>query len=103
LAIDNPTMPLYEFQCATCGARDEVFTRSFTSDVKTPGCPAAGRQKGHEMRRVLSKFAQHKTLADQVAEAEARWGKEVDAAMGPEPDVGRMAKRYERLAADLPE
>ncbi len=96
-------MPLYEFQCAKCGAREEVFTRSFTSDVKTPGCPAAGRQRGHEMRRVLSKFAQHKTLVDQIADAEARWGKEVDAAMGPEPDVGRMAKRYEQLAADLPE
>ncbi len=96
-------MPLYEFLCAKCGAHEEVFIRSFTHDVKTPACPAAGRQKGHEMRRVVSKFAQHKTMVDQLAEAEAKWGKEVDAAMGPEPDVGRMAKRYERLAADLPD
>ncbi len=96
-------MPLYEFQCATCGAREEVFTRSFTSDVKTPGCPAAPKQETHEMRRVVSKFAQHKTVVDQLADAEAKWGKEVNAAMGPEPDVGRMARRYESLAKDLPE
>ncbi|MEX0782016.1 MAG: zinc ribbon domain-containing protein [Dehalococcoidia bacterium] len=96
-------MPLYEFLCPKCGSQQEVFTRSFTADVQTPKCPDAGRQEGHEMRRIVSKFAQHKTVVDQLAEAEAKWGKEVDAAMGPEPDVGRMAKRYERLAADLPE
>ena len=96
-------MPLYEFLCPKCGAHEEVFTRSFTADVTTPVCPSAGKQKGHEMRRIVSKFAQHKTVADQVAEAEAKWGKEVDAAMGAEPDVGRMARRYESLAKGLPE
>lgn len=96
-------MPLYEFLCATCGARDEVFTRSFSSDVKVPACPAAPKAKDHQMRRVVSKFAQHRTVADQLVEAEAKWGKEVNAAMGPEPDVGRMARRYESLAKGLPE
>jgi len=96
-------MPLYEFQCAKCGARAEIFTRSFTSEVPTPKCPAAQGQRGHEMRRIVSKFAQHKTVQDQLAEAEAKFGKEVDAAMGPEPDVGRFAKRYEQLAKGLPE
>jgi hypothetical protein len=42
-------------------------------------------------------------MADQLAEAEAKFGQEVDAAMGPEPDVGRLARRYESLAKDLPE
>lgn len=37
-----------------------------------------------------------------MAEAEAKFGKEVDAAMGPGPDVGRMARRYEKLSKDLP-
>lgn len=95
-------MPLYEFQCAKCGAREEVFTRSFTSDVSVPACPAAEKQRGHEMRRVVSKFAQHKTVKDQLEEAEAKYGKEVEAAMGPEPDVGRYAQRYEKLAKALP-
>jgi hypothetical protein len=54
------------------------------------------------MQRVVSLFARHLTVADQLAEAEAKWGKEVDAAMGPEPDVGRLARRYGELAKDLP-
>jgi putative FmdB family regulatory protein len=92
-------MPIYEFACDACGAKETVFKRSVTAPIEPPVCPkcAAGA-----MRRQLSKFAQHRTLADQVAEAEAKWGKEVDAAMGPEPDVGRMARRYEALAKDLP-
>jgi putative FmdB family regulatory protein len=95
-------MPLYEFQCTKCGARDEVFTRRIQADVPAPACPQAGKEEGHEMRRVVSKFARHLTMADQLAEAEAKWGKEVDAAMGPEPDVGKYARRYESLAKNLP-
>lgn len=95
-------MPLYEFLCPKCGARDEVFTRTVQAEVKIPPCPNAGGETGHEMRRIVSKFAQHKTVADQLEEAEAKFGKEVDAAMGPTPDVGRYARRYEQLAANLP-
>jgi putative FmdB family regulatory protein len=95
-------MPLYEFLCLKCGATDEVFTRTMQAEVRIPPCPNAGSEKGHTMRRRVSKFAQHKTVADQLVEAEAKYGKEVDAAMGAEPDVGRYAERYERLAKNLP-
>lgn len=95
-------MPLYEFLCTKCGAREEVFTRRMQSDVAAPACPKAGREKDHTMRRVISPFAQHLDLADKIAEAEARYGKEVDAAMGPEPDVGAYARRYADLAKNLP-
>ncbi|HEX6031036.1 MAG TPA: hypothetical protein VFY90_06370, partial [Tepidiformaceae bacterium] len=81
----------------------EVFKRSMQTDMEPPPCPNKGKERGHEMRRIVSKFAQHKTVQDQLAEAEAKFGKEVDAAMGPEPDVGRFAKRYEQLAKGLPE
>lgn len=95
-------MPLYEFKCARCGAMAEVFTRTVLAQVEPPPCPAAGRQRGHEMRRVVSAFVRHQTLKDKIAEAEAKYGKEVDAAMGPPPDVGKYARRYEKLAKDLP-
>jgi putative FmdB family regulatory protein len=95
-------MPLYEFQCKACGARGEVFTRSVQSDVAAPPCPNKSVGGEHEMQRVVSTFARHLTLGDQLAEAEAKWGKEVDAAMGPEPDVGKYARRYGELAKDLP-
>jgi putative FmdB family regulatory protein len=95
-------MPLYEFRCKACGAREEVFTRSVQAGVTAPVCPHAATGDGHEMVRTVAPFARHRTMADQLAEAEAKFGKEVDAAMGPEPDVGRMARRYDRLARDLP-
>ena len=96
-------MPLYEFMCAKCGSRDEVFSRSMMAEVIPPGCKKAGKEPGHEMRRIVSKFVRHKTIGDQLEEAEAKWGKEVEAAMGPEPDIGRYARRYDALAKDLPE
>ncbi len=95
-------MPLYEFQCTKCGTRDEVFARSMTAEVKTPPCPKAGKVRGHAMQRVVSKFSRHLTMADQIADAESKWGKEVDASMGPEPDVGRFARRYTELSKNLP-
>jgi hypothetical protein len=54
------------------------------------------------MRRIVSRFTRHLTTADQLAEAEAKYGKEVDAAMGPEPDIGKYARRYESLSKGLP-
>ncbi len=95
-------MPLYEFQCVLCGARDEVFTRAIRDEIDPPVCPRAGDEPGHQMRRVVSPFARHLTMADKIAEAEAKYGKEIDAVMGPEPDVGRYARRYEELAKELP-
>ncbi len=95
-------MPLYEFWCPRCGATDEIFLRRIQADVPIPPCPDAKGEAGHVMKRRVSKFAQHKTVADQLVEAEAKFGKEVDAAMGAEPDVGRYARRYEELARGLP-
>ncbi len=92
-------MPLYEFACAQCGARDEVFRKRVAEVVEPPPCPTA---PDHEMRRVMSVFAHHLGFATKLSEAEATYGKEVDAAMGPEPDVGKAARDYERLAKDLP-
>ena len=95
-------MPLYEFACERCGARDEVFRRRATGEAEPPPCPAAPHTTGHRMRRVVSGFAHHLGFATKLAEAEATYGAEVDAAMGPEPDVGAYARRYERAAKDLP-
>jgi putative FmdB family regulatory protein len=95
-------MPFYEFACKKCGSRAEVFARSISAPVVTPKCATAGRERGHEMQRIMSKVIRQKTLSDQIADAEAKYGAEVDAALGREPDVGKMARRYESLAKDLP-
>jgi putative FmdB family regulatory protein len=96
-------MPFYEYSCTKCGAREEVFARSFKSEVAPPACKAAGREKGHNMQRVMSGFIRQRTLGDQLAEAEAKWGKEVESSMGPGPDVGKLARRYETLTKDMHE
>ena len=95
-------MPLYEFACEGCGARAEVFRQRAVRVVEPPPCPTAPDAAGHRMARVMSGFAHHLGFATRLAEAEATWGAEVDAAMGPEPDVGRHARRYDRAARDLP-
>ena len=76
--------------------------RTASSDLAPPKCPNAACKKSKPMVRAISPFARHMTEADQIAEAEAKYGKEVDAAMGPRPDIGKYARRYEKLAADLP-
>jgi len=95
-------MPFYEFACKKCGSRAEVFARSISAPVTIPKCAVAGRERGHEMQRIMSKVIRQKTLSDQIAEAEAKYGKEVEAALGATPDVGKLARRYESIAKDLP-
>ena len=95
-------MPFYEFACKKCGSRAEVFARSVSAPVVTPKCATAGRERGHEMQRIMSKIIRQKTLSDQIADAEAKYGAEVNSVLGTGPDVGRMARRYESLAKDLP-
>ena len=47
-------MPLYEFACEVCGAREEVFRQRMTSDVEPPPCPVCPDDAGYAMRRVMS-------------------------------------------------
>ena len=94
-------MPVYEFECGKCGRREEVFARTMNSPVTAPECSCTGEERA-VMERAMSPFARHRTMQDQVAEAEAKYGKEVDAAMGPTPEVDTHARRYDRLAKDLP-
>lgn len=95
-------MPLYEFRCPLCEARETVFKRTVTAEVEPPQCPNDGCVKSERMVRAVTKFVRHLNDVDKVAEAEAKFGKEVDAAMGPDRDIGYLARRYEKLAADLP-
>jgi putative FmdB family regulatory protein len=93
-------MPLYEYQCNACASRQEIFVRSMTATVSAPTCTRKGC-KGDSVR-VISRVVRRLTEADQMAEAEAKFGKQVNDVLGPSPDVGKHARRYERLSKDLP-
>lgn len=95
-------MPLYEFACENCGAHEELFQQRMAAEVEPPSCPAAPDDTEHRMRKVMSGFAHHLSFATKVTEAEANFGAEVDAAMGPEPDIGKFARKYEEASKELP-
>ena len=95
-------MPFYEFRCTKCDARTETFLKRIPKAVEIPDCPAADGEAGHQMVQMMSLFQRHLSSKDKIAEAEAKYGAEVDAAMGPEPDVDKYARRYSELAKDLP-
>ncbi len=96
-------MPLYEFRCPECDSKDEVFVRSVTSPVVAPACKRAGcKSAGGPMVRAMSKFARHLTEGDKLAEAEGKWGREVNDVLGASPDIDTMTNRYARLSKDLP-
>lgn len=94
-------MPIYEFLCDECGARLEKYARR-PEGVEPPACPNSGGSTGHRVRRIVSPFVRHMTEGDKLAEAEAKWGAEVESVMGAGPDVASLARRYERLSKDLP-
>ena len=95
-------MPLYEFRCAKCGSRDEVFVRSVSAAVAAPQCKNGTCGSTAPMERAMSKFARHLTEMDKVAVAESKWGKQAADAFGPEPDISKYIRRYDRLSKDLP-
>lgn len=96
-------MPFYEFRCGSCGRTEEVFTRSMSADVRAPECTCGDAAKqAVTMERKMSAFVRQRTYAEQVEEAEAKFGKEVDDAMGASPDIDTHARHYDAFAGELP-
>ena len=58
----GPTMPIYQYNCAGCERRVDVFFRS-ASNVDRPQCP---RCDGRELTRVMSQFARTRSARDRV-------------------------------------
>lgn len=55
-------MPIYQYDCAGCGRRVDVFFRSI-SRVGAPVCPQCG---GKELKRVVSRVARARSNADRI-------------------------------------
>ena len=87
-------MPIYEYHCQDCRRRVSVLVRS----ISNPGTPACPRCGGHQMERLMSRFARVRSeesrldaLADPSAlggldendpQSVARWAKKMGKELG---------------------
>ena len=68
-------MPVYEFRCPSCRVTNSILVRSVSSDE----APACARCAG-PMRRVISRFAFHRSLQSKVEQLDPKYDKMIDAA-----------------------
>lgn len=105
-------MPLYEFVCASCMARTEVFTRSVTA-VLAPSCQRCG---GRDLRRAVSRFAFHRSeseiygdmgklldvdVDENDPEAMAHWARKMKDRLGDagDPELDELIREGSGLAS----
>ena len=103
-------MPIYQYDCAGCKRRVEVFFRSVARAVDPKACPECGSK---EIKRAVSMFARRKTAAQRLEAIDikqelgrldgtdegsyARWarrmGKEYDGLLGSDNTFGETAEK----------
>ncbi len=106
-------MPLYEFVCASCKTRTEVFARSVTTAL-APSCRRCG---GRELRRAVSRFAFHRSeseiygdmgklldvdVDENDPEAMAHWARKMKDRLGDagDPELDELIREGSGLAGE---
>jgi putative FmdB family regulatory protein len=94
-------MPIYEYQCDSCGAQRELFVKS--ADAPRPSCPTCRKR----MRRVISQTAfilkgSGWYVTDYPSEARKRGIEGEKAPAAPAADTGEKKKEPEKPAAAAP-
>ena len=81
-------MPIYQYDCAGCGRRVEVFFRS-PNATQSPECPECGSKK---LTRLMSAFTRGRTDEQRLADVDLS---EHDAALGKggEREFARWARK----------
>ena len=90
-------MPTYEYDCASCGRRVDVFFRSASAAIDaSPECPQCGASS---LSRVMSKFARARSESDRLASID------VDTELGRlrGSDPGSFARWSRQLGRELGE
>lgn len=84
-------MPIYQYDCAACERRVDVFFRS-ASNTRRPVCPECG---GRRLTRVMSQFARARSAGERVDSID--FDREMGRLRsGGEGDFARWAKRIGR-------
>jgi putative FmdB family regulatory protein len=91
------TMPLYEYQCNVCGRINTALILKPEEEDELQ----CGHCRSHDLVRVLSRFAMHKTEAQRVDEYDARAARG-DSFYKDDRNIGLWAKkRMKQLGVDL--
>ena len=92
-------MPIYEFRCQACEKKSSVLVRKLTVPNK-PVCPACG---SHEMTRLISGFAYHKSLQTIHEESGEPSGNAGDDYYKDPRNIGRWTeKKFQQMGLDMP-
>lgn len=90
-------MPTYEYDCAGCGRRVDIFFRSASAaQDATPECPQCGSSS---LSRVMSKFRHARSEADRLAAIDV--DQELGRLRGSDP--GSFARWSRQLGRELGE
>lgn len=85
-------MPIYEYRCKECQRKSSLLVRSLSVQPQQPQCESCG---SHDVYRVMSRFAYHRSESDRLAEVDT--GKPAsDDYYSDSRNVGLWAKKRAR-------
>lgn len=82
-------MPVYEYACMDCEKLVSLLVKRVSDDAP-PACPDCG---GSNLRRLLSRFAFHKSLLSKLEQLDPKYDKMIDAS-NPDLSFESLVKQY---------
>ena len=82
-------MPVYEYACLDCKKAVSVLVKRIGDDPQ-PACPDCG---GANLRRLVSRFAFHRSLMSKLEQLDPKYDKMIDAS-NPDLSFDRLVKQY---------
>jgi len=82
-------VPVYEYGCMDCKRVVSVLVKRVTSDAEA-SCPECG---GTNVRRLISRFAFHRSLMSKLEQLDPKYDKMIDAS-NPDLSFDNLVKKY---------
>jgi len=82
-------VPVYEYACMDCKKAVSVLVKRIGDDAQ-PACPDCG---GANLRRLVSRFAFHRSLMSKLEQLDPKYDKMIDAS-NPDLSFDRLVKQY---------
>ena len=95
-------MPIYEYRCRACGTKSSFFARSIGSPVEA----VCTQCQSHDMRRTISSFAHHKSMAtihEQSGPPPGPGASSGDYYSDPRNIGRRVEQSFDRFGVEMPD